>query len=72
MAIAFRTLGWTPSVFWSATPRELACALGLGPRPDSLSRALFDQLARRHPDEDPGRPHEDKRLKGNLQETDHA
>ncbi|WP_417667342.1 phage tail assembly chaperone [Roseibium sp.] len=50
MTAAFRKLGWTPYVFWSATPLELAAALGLSEHGGSLSKADLAQLMRDFPD----------------------
>lgn len=37
------TLGWTPDIFWHATPAELRTALGLD---DDAARLAADELAR--------------------------
>jgi len=42
-------LGWTPSDFWAATPRELWLALGGGTY-SPLTRATFGALLCRFPD----------------------
>lgn len=51
MAIAFGLLRWSPDVFWRATPRELAAALG-GPRPLVAPAGAGDlaRLMRAYPD----------------------
>ena len=45
-ALAARTLGWSPDIFWNATPAELA--LILAPAPDDprppLNRAELERL----------------------------
>ena len=46
-ALAARTLGWRPEEFWSATPVELATALGAGAGPvaaPGVDRALLARL----------------------------
>lgn len=44
-------LGWRPADFWSATPRELAAALGLNRRNAAIGRGVFGRLMERFPDE---------------------
>ncbi|MTH95850.1 phage tail assembly chaperone [Roseibium sp. RKSG952] len=48
--LAARQLGWTPQVFWAATPRELAAALGLERQAAPMERDRFDALRRAYPD----------------------
>ncbi len=50
MRQALAGLGWTPDVFWRATPRELAAALGLRSGPLAPDRVIFERLAMRYPD----------------------
>ncbi|WP_417770536.1 rcc01693 family protein [Stappia sp.] len=55
MAACLGRLGWTPDVFWTATPREVAAALaGLGMRHGQgtgrLARPGLEALMRRFPD----------------------
>ncbi|SDT99049.1 phage tail assembly chaperone [Stappia sp. ES.058] len=54
LRVCFVTLGWPPHVVWSATPREIAAALG--PRARKSARALsrdgLETLMRRFPDGD--------------------
>lgn len=43
--LAARLLGWTPDLFWNATPAELAAALATpGPRADPLDRATLNRM----------------------------
>jgi len=53
-------LGWSPEVFWAATPADLLCALeALAPRsaPDfPLRREELNALRRRFPDGQVDRP----------------
>jgi len=45
-------LGWRPGDFWSATPAELAVALGaLRAETDAPDASTIDELRRRFPDE---------------------
>jgi uncharacterized phage protein (TIGR02216 family) len=51
IAFAVGRLGWTPPVFWAATPRELAAVLGaLVPATGATGRAELDALIARFPD----------------------
>lgn len=50
MERAMGGLGWHPLDFWSATPRELAAALGLRRRNAAIGRGDFDRLMDRFPD----------------------
>lgn len=52
MALGLSTLRWRPRDVWAATPREIAAAAGLGPRPsgDALGRAELERLIAAHPD----------------------
>ncbi|MEJ8473957.1 phage tail assembly chaperone [Roseibium algae] len=51
MKAAFAHLGWSPAIFWGATPRELAAGLGLVSGPRAVGRGAFEQLMRAYPDE---------------------
>lgn len=43
--IAARLLGWSPDMFWNATPAELATALAPpGERADPLDRATLNRM----------------------------
>jgi uncharacterized phage protein (TIGR02216 family) len=49
--LAARVLGWRPAEFWTATPAELAAALGLSAQPGSaLDTHGLRQLMERFPD----------------------
>ena len=55
LGLAARHLGWSPAVFWAATPRELAAALQAHLAPGAatttpLTRRELEALARRFPD----------------------
>lgn len=50
LALGLGRLGWRPRDFWSASPRELAAALGRRGGPGSLSRSDFLRLLDAHPD----------------------
>ncbi|WP_417684642.1 phage tail assembly chaperone [Roseibium sp.] len=50
MQAAFRQLGWTPPVFWAATPFELASALGLSAQRSRLTRSGLIRLMDAFPD----------------------
>jgi hypothetical protein len=41
---AARLLGWRPHEFWSATPAELAAALGEAPGDPAIDRADIDRM----------------------------
>lgn len=44
-SLAARTLGWRPHEFWSATPAELAAALGLCASPSTgIDRETLQRL----------------------------
>lgn len=48
--LAARALGWTPDVFWQATPAELAAVLAptAGCESEALSREEMAQLMKDH------------------------
>lgn len=53
--IAMGVLGWTPEIFWQATPAELMLAVGgltggASTPPAPLTRAEFEVLSNRFPD----------------------
>ncbi|MBS8258748.1 phage tail assembly chaperone [Roseibium polysiphoniae] len=50
MQVAFARLGWSPAVFWSSTPRELAAALGWQTSAAGLERSALERMMKRHPD----------------------
>jgi uncharacterized phage protein (TIGR02216 family) len=52
MAFGLGVLRWPPSVFWSATPRELAAAAGWRGRRqgEPPNRAVLGDLLSRFPD----------------------
>lgn len=50
-ARAAAMLGWTPDVFWAATPADLRHALGLDlPEAVPADRDLLATMLERHPD----------------------
>ncbi|WP_183502113.1 phage tail assembly chaperone [Methylobacterium brachythecii] len=49
LALGLHALRWTPTTFWSATPRELAAAAGLKASP-AAGRADLDRLLAAFPD----------------------
>lgn len=53
MNLAAQRLGWTPDVFWAATPWELRTALGGPGDAAPLSRQGLDALLRLYPDARP-------------------
>jgi len=55
LRFAARNLSWSPSDFWSATPRELEAVLGLARATTCLDRPGLEQLMRSHPDRLPDR-----------------
>ncbi|MEP0408177.1 phage tail assembly chaperone [Roseibium sp.] len=50
MHVAFASLGWSPTVFWCSTPRELAAALGWSKAAAGLERSALERMMKRHPD----------------------
>lgn len=48
---ASKVLGWTPETFWTATPSDLANALGVEGESAAMDRATLDALCDAMPDE---------------------
>lgn len=44
------TLGWTPDIFWAATPADLRAALGLDAPVAGIEPAALKQLMEAFPD----------------------
>ncbi len=48
-------LGWTPDIFWAATPADLRLALGPAPAAPALDTATLARLMQENPDAKPER-----------------
>jgi uncharacterized phage protein (TIGR02216 family) len=55
LRIGLVELRLAPDTFWSLTPAELMLIAGLGPRPETMTRAGLDALIARFPDVGPTR-----------------
>lgn len=53
MRLGLLRLGLAPAVFWDLTPAELMLLAGADEAPWSITRAAFEELAARFPDNGP-------------------